>query len=471
MLPQPVGFLHALDPRDINADTPLQNERDQWSLTGTLNWRLNNRFTTTSITNFQNFEKIPQNDFDFTNAARFVQSGRIESSQFSEELQLHYEGDQLNGIVSVYYYHEEINSDSRFISDSTLSSGNNALIVADSMLDIHFRGSVNIDAVAVFANFNLALTKNISVNIGGRYSYENRKGFTDRFETPAPPPPTTFAEEGSFDDFTPRVGINWTPTDDLLLYFSYSEGFKSGILLSGQTNPLLNPETVEAIEIGLKGRFFGNRLQINASAFTYDFVDLQVGRTLPAPGGFTTVFENAASAENDGVEVEVAWLVSKQFRLDGFVSYLDAEFVDFVTADPFEATIAFFDGLPPPAGKQVGGHRLVQAPEWTLMLRGEYDFSTSHQGWNSMLGLEVAHKDKIFFTPQNIDALAQDAVTTLNANLKFTATDDEWTVNFWGKNLTDELIYTTTFVINTTKVNMGTLAPPRTFGVTIGHTF
>ncbi len=165
------------------------------------------------------------------------------------------------------------------------------------------------------------------------------------------------------------------------------------------------------------------------------------------------------------------WLVSNQFRLDGFVSYLDAKFVDFVTIDPFEATVAFFNGQPSPAGKQVGGNRLVQAPEWAWMLRGEYELATSHRGWNGMLGLEVAHKDDIFFTPQNFAVLGQDAVTTLNANLKFTSTDDKWSVNLWGENLTDELSYTTTFVINTTKVNMGTLAPPRTFGITIGYNF
>ena len=132
-------------------------------------------------------------------------------------------------------------------------------------------------------------------------------------------------------------------------------GFKSGILLAGQTNPLLDPETVETFEFGLKGRFIDNRLQINASAFSYNFSDLQVGRTLPAPGGFTTIFENAASAENEGIEVEATWLATKHIRFDGFISYLDAKFVDFVTIDPFEATVAFFNVLPTPAGKQVGG--------------------------------------------------------------------------------------------------------------------
>lgn len=471
LLPQPVDFLHAPDPRDINADTPLQNEREQWSIIGTLNWRLNNQIKITSVINYQEFDRIPQNDFDFTNAARFVLSQSIESSQFSEELQVHIEAGQINGIVGVYYFYEEISSDDRLISDSTLSSGNNALTVADSILDIHFRGSVKVEAAAVFASFNFAFTDKLNINLGGRYSYEHRSGFTDRFETPAPPPPTTFAEEGSFNEFTPRIGIEWSPMDDLLLYFSYSEGFKSGILLAGQTNPLLDPETVETFEFGLKGRFLGNRLQINASAFSYDFSDLQVGRTLPAPGGFTTIFENAASAKNKGLEVETRWLLSKQIRLDGFISYLDAKFVDFVTVDPFEATVAFFNGLPTPAGKQVGGNRLVQAPEWALRLRGEYEFTTSYHGFNGLLGLEVAYKDEIFFTPQNFAVLGQDAVTTFSANLKFISIDDKWTVNLWGKNLTNELIYSSSFVLNTSKVNMGTLASPRTFGVTIGCSF
>jgi iron complex outermembrane receptor protein len=473
LMPQPVGAAHAADPRDIIADTPIQNKRDQWSLTGTLNWQIDDRFKLTSITNYQEFTKDPQQDFDVTGLPRFSQAERIDSSQFSQELQLHYEHHRFSGILGLYYYNEEIKSDNRLISNAALVPGlNNAITLPDEQLSLHFRGAVNAEASAVFANLNFALTDTINIILGGRYSYENRKGFSDRIKTPPPfAPARTFADEGSFNDFTPKAGIEWKAADDLMFYFTYTEGFKSGILLSGQENPLLEPETVESFEIGAKGRFFNDRLQLNLAAFSYDFTNLQVGRSLPSPGGFVLVFENAAAAEIEGVEVETSWLATDQLRFDASLTYIDATYEDFLTRDPFDLALEFFGG-PVAVAEQIAGNRLPQAPEWAWMARGEYSFSTQYQGWNGVLGAEVAYKDDIFFTPQNfVGSLGQESEVTLNANLKFTSADGKWYLNLWGKNLTDELIYSGSFIINTTRVNLGSLAPPRTFGATLGYNF
>lgn len=470
LMPQPVGAAHADNPRDIIADTPIQNKRDQWSLTGTLNWNMNEYFSLTSISNYQEFTKNPQQDFDATGEPRFSQAERIDTSQFSQELQLHFEGNRVNGLVGLFYYNEEIKSDNRLISNAALAPDlNNAIAVPDQTLDLHFRGAVNAEAAAVFANFNFAFTDNVTITLGGRYTYENRKGFSDRVKTP-PPFARTFADEGSFNDFTPKVGLKWHATDQLMVYASYTEGFKSGILLAGQENPLLAPETVEAFEIGAKGQFFNNRMQVNLATFRYNYSDLQVGRSLPVPGGFVLVFENAAQAEVEGVEMETTWLVNDQFTLDASVSYVDAVYEDFITNDPFDLAIEQFGG-PPAVPEQLAGNHLQQAPEWTWSLRGEYEFSLPYRQWRGVLGVEVNYKDDVFFTPQNFDVLGQDAVTTVDANLKFTSANDRWSLNLWGKNLTDELIYTGTFIINTTRVNLGMLAPPRTFGATLGYNF
>lgn len=474
LMPQPVGVPRADNPRDIITDTPIQNQREQWSVTGTVNWELNDRFKMTSITNFQETSKEPQEDFDFTGEPRFSKAGLIDTSQFSQELQLHFQSGRLHGLLGLYYFNEEIESDNRLLSNAALVPGlNDAINIADESLSLQFRGTVNIEAAAVFASVNYDITDRITLEFGGRLSYENRKGFSDRIKTPSPFSPTTFAEEGSFNDFTPKAGIQWNATEDLMLYFSYTEGFKSGILIAGQSNPLLDPETVEAFEVGAKGTFLNNRLQLNAAGFIYDYTDLQVGRTLPAPGGFTTIFENAAEAEVTGAELEAEWLVTERFFLQGTVTYLDATFEDFLTRDPFELTRQFFGG-PVAEPEQLAGKSLLQAPEWAWTLRGEYRFDippVMDTQWQGRLGLEVAFKDDVFFTPQNVEALGQSSTTVVNANLAFASSNEKWTLNLWGKNLTDKLIYTGSFVINTTRSNAGMLAPPRTFGATLGYNF
>jgi iron complex outermembrane receptor protein len=479
LLPQPVAGTRATDPRDINANALLQNERDQWSLSGTFNWQLTDNFRLTSLTNYQEFEKVPQQDFDFTEVAYYVQSEQFETSQFSEELQLHYDSERLHGLMGLYYYYEEIKSDNRLHQTIPVPpcgpATDSVLSYPITSLCFHFRGAVDAEAVAVFANFTYDITDTISINVGGRYSDETRKGFTDRWVVPAGPNlpnGLTFADEGSADDFTPTVGLQWRATEDIMLYASYSEGFKSGILLSGQRTPLLNPETIDAFEFGMKGRFLDDRLQLNTAVFFYDYTDLHQGRSVPAGAtGFTLVYENAASAEIEGVEAELTWLVTDQITIDGSLTWLDATFEDYQTTDPFD-TVFFLFGLAPPAPlEQLSGNNLVQSPEWAWTLRGTYNFATPYNGWNGQAALEAAYKDEVYFTAFNYPALGQDAVTTINANVKFTSADETWSLNLWGKNLTDELIYTGTFIINGSRTNAGMLAPPRTFGATIGYNF
>ena len=479
LLPQPIAGTRASNPRDINADALLQNKREQWSLSGTYNWQLNDNFKLTSITNYQEFEKIPQQDFDMTEIPFYVQSEQINTSQFSEELQLHYEGERLHGLVGLYYYYEEIKSDNRLHQTIPVPpcgpATNTVLDYPITDLCFHFRGAVNAEAAAVFANFNYDLTDSVTLNVGGRYSYEKRKGFTDRWVVPAGPNlpyGITFADEGSFNDFTPAVGLEWRPVEDLMFYFNYSEGFKSGILLSGQTTPLLKPETVDAYEVGMKGRFFNKQLQLNAAGFIYKYTDLQQGRSVPAGAtGFTLVYENAASADINGAEAEFTWLLSDQIALDGSVTYLDATFSDYVTTDPFDTVFALLGLIPSAPSQQLRGNRLVQAPEWAWTLRGTYDFTTPYHGWTGQAALEADYKDKVYFTQFNYDALGQDAVTTINANVKFTSSDQKWSLNIWGKNLTDKLIYQGTFILNGSRTNAGTLTPPRTFGATLSYNY
>ena len=133
----------------------------------------------------------------------------------------------------------------------------------------------------MYPNVAFDLTDSMTLNLGARYSDETREGNTDYWTAPAAPV-LTFADEKSFDDVTPSVRLEWRSTDDVMFYGGFSQGFKSGIFLSGQRSPVLEPETVDAWELGMKGMFLGSRLQLNTAAFYYDYTDLQQGHSVPA---------------------------------------------------------------------------------------------------------------------------------------------------------------------------------------------
>lgn len=479
-IPGPPGTF-PVGARNVNTDVDPQNDRTTWSVTGEVNWTLSDAFSIRSITNYRDFEQIPFNDLDGTSAARAPYSQQQFSIQRSQELQLVYDGARLSGLVGLYYFHESFKGDNR-TGPSPLDPS--------APLQVNFFGLVDTEADAVFANFTYDINDRLALNVGGRYSYEDRRG--TGFDTRRAP--GTFAlisrtptDTGDIQkDFTPRVGLEWRPRENLLTYASYSQGFKSGVIVSGTTTPILDPETVDAYELGLKSTLLGGTVQLNISGFFYDIADLHVGRTQPAStGALVTIFENAASAESKGADVELSWLPLDSLRLDVSAGYLDAGFERFCTLDPLYPA-GYVPPTPPPpnpaapgcvnrAGAPVpnavdlAGNRLVQAPEWSGTLRGTYTLRAPFGNFTATA--EGVYQDRIFFTPFNDPRTSQESVTRLNANVKFTTADERLYVNVWGRNLTDELVYTNTFAISTGRFISAQYAPPRTYGLTLGYSF
>jgi len=488
--PQPTTAVRASDPRDLNSNVNLQNVRDQNSYTLEYNWSISDTLTLTSLTNQQEFEKIPQADFDMTADDFYIWSESFDVEQFSEELRISFDGERLRGLVGLYYYTEKIASDNRLdirlvpqvVADTVpgLSGCGFDDNVSDQIIGAPvddlcflFRGTAEAEAYALFANLAYDLTDSLTLNLGARYSDETREGDTDYWTAPGAPV-LAFADKRSFSEFSPSLRLEWRPADDLMFYGSFSEGFKSGIFLSGQRSPVLEPELVDAWELGMKGAFLERQLQFNAAAFLYDFTDLQQGRSVPAgTSGFTLVYENAAAAEIKGVEAEFSWLATERLRFDGSVTYLDAVFDDYVTTDPFDTVFQQLGVIPPDVdlSQQLAGNSMVQSPESSWALGATLDLMLTDGGWSVSTTVAASHKDKVYFSQFNHDALSQDSVTVVNANVMFSGPDRRWIVNAWGKNLADETIYMGTFILNSSRTNAGFLAPPRTWGVTVGYNF
>ncbi len=447
--------------RNVASEADYRNDRDTWAVTATLNWQLNENYSIKSLTNYRELDVLLKQDLDISsNINDDIQNNATTSEHFSQELQLSYDGDRLRGLAAVYYFNEDFTNDNNIGFDRA----------ADGLTTfVNLTGDIDIEATAVFAHVTYDVTDQISINAGGRYSYEKRSGVTtndvlllSRFGF-ATDLIRSYSDRRSFNDFSPSVGIEWRPRDNILAYFTYSEGFKSGSFQSGQLVRILEPESIENYEFGIKGTYLEDRLQLNLAGFYYEITDLQVDRSIPsAGGGFITVFENAAAAEGKGVEVEMSWLVINNFRLDGNVSYLDAEFEEYDAANP----------LFPSNGALVSlaGNSLRQSPEWSWNLRGEYEFPLVNGG-SVVLGAEASFKDDQFYTEFNDGITGQNDYTLVNANIKYTSPNERLTINVWGKNITDEFVRSGIFFISTGRTVAASLLPPATVGVTVGYNF
>ncbi|MEL6542775.1 MAG: TonB-dependent receptor, partial [Pseudomonadota bacterium] len=197
---------------------------------------LSDTLTLKSITGYREDSSTTPIDFDSLPSGDLDVPAIYDNDQFSQELQLLYEGDRLSGVFGVYYL--DANAFTAF--DVLLANTGNLISLPG--LNAQTLGDVNTETYSVFGDFTYDLTDTISVSLGGRYTNDERSsrvlrttfigGFSDLFipNSPAIPIAVTSDFEGSetFEDFNPRASISWQPTPDHNLYFTYSQGFKGG---------------------------------------------------------------------------------------------------------------------------------------------------------------------------------------------------------------------------------------------------
>jgi len=355
-------------------------------------------------------------------------------------------------------------------------------------------GQANIN----LGNFSDALA-NVNLKFGGRYSEEDRSSSnpSEIIARNGVGPVLITTTDGSynsktFKDFTPEVGLEWHAADNMMLYYTYSEGFKAGAgenaTPNANTAPLsaiVDPETIQNHEFGLKSTWFGNRLAVNLSGYFYDLQGQQINKTIAGgPAGFGTIFENAAQASAHGVELEFFAQPTDVFRLNGAISYTHSRYDDFLTSDPLDPRNIATPGPPgfpaDPTGfnpaepqVQLAGNPTRNSPDWTANFHAEYDFKDLNLPYNGYITLmgDVSYKDDIFFTEFHRLLEGTKAYTLLDLDLRYTSGNERLTADFWIKNATDEFVASSTFQLATARVIGVTYLPPRTWGLTVGYHF
>jgi iron complex outermembrane receptor protein len=322
----------------------------------------------------------------------------------------------------------------------------------------------NQQSYAAFVDGTYNITQQFSVTGGLRYTYESQSSYAGIvFGTPTPPPTYPFLGSASWNKVTPRASLQYKATDATNLYFTYSQGFKSGAFnaTSFQTAPA-NPETVNAYEIGVKSSAI-SQVTVNAAAFYYDYTDLQVTSISQTNQAVTQKLANAASARIFGAELNTAWKATDQFSLEFGGGYLHARYSSFP-----DASI----NVPTGAGgnmtevANISGATLIRAPEWSGHLTARYVQPTDVGPLD--LSVTAFFSSHEFFDPS--DRIVQPDYHILNGNLGWSPRGyDNLTFRLWGKNLTNaKVIYTT--VIGELADSVG-YQMPRTYGVEAAYKF
>ncbi|RKQ96436.1 TonB-dependent receptor [Maricaulis maris] len=459
----------------------------------TAEWQINDNWTVRNILADRSDTSVTPIDFDNLASGDLDVPAIYDNEQFSEEFQLLYSGERLNGLVGYYYLDASAMTVFDVLLDNVLAG-----------LNAQTFGEVDTKTWSVFANFTYDLTDEFSLTLGGRYTEDERTsrvlrrtylgGFSEFFGGSGFSIATTsdFQGTNSWDDFSPTASLAWQPNDANNFYLTYSQGFKGGGFdPRAQTTGApdfdqngtveadeiyefmsFDPETVDSIEIGWK--YQGNGYRHSLAVFNMDYTDIQVPGSVGIDtdndgvnDSFTGVTTNAGAATIRGIEYEGSldlgtdvFSAGDIMTLGWAVGLLDGEYDQFINA----------------FGVDVSDDVVIQnTPDTTASATLTY--ITPMRGGDLSVINTISHRGASSQFEFPFPLLDQGSYTLWNASAVWEGDDGHWQFGLHGRNLTDEEYKVSgyDFVNNTTLAPElgaeGTLVayygPPRTFTATL----
>lgn len=336
-------------------------------------------------------------------------------------------------------------------------------IPAGVVLASNLYSSSNLTSYAAFGQGTYKIDDDTNVTGGLRYSVDRRT--LDESESTYPPvsPENSSA---SFSKPSWRLSLDHRFSPELMAYISYNRGFRSGTFVPDiLPTQKLEPETLDAYEVGAKADLFNKKLRLDASAFYYDYKNRQV---LEIVNGAEQVFD-AKSATSYGIDLDMTAKLAEGLTLTGGFSAIHTDYTNFQNAlaytpiSPFGLMFAL-----PYASEQTvnpynaNGKNIETVPAWTVNLTPAYRFNNSQGSF--LLSTTLYHSDGWYSAPDN--RLKQGAYSTLAAGIDWSPSFyNALTVKLWGRNLTNT-VYALQLEESSYGDNRDT-APGRTFGATL----
>lgn len=388
---------------------------DHWGVSGTINVDLNDSLQLSSITAYRRLLSKNYVDIDATQAQVGDVFVDVRQHQLSQEVQLKLTADKLKGVLGAYYLNEHINSHQEAYANSYLRYLTTPLGFLRTIDD-----EQDTKSYAAFGQLTYALTDQLSLTAGLRYTHETKEYFrtttattslgttpllvsTFTFPTSLPAPNNT-VKSVSFDAWTPMASLSYKPTENTLFYVSASRGFKSGGF-NGRANSLADltqsiggsnvlvttfkPENVWTYEAGFKGTFADGRVSFAADVFRSDYKDFQArvggGNTGLTGGSFPVL--NAGKLRIQGIEFEGMARPWTGMTLTASMGYLDAKYLEFndgrrapaFSCNPTGTKIVCQPAFAPPITFRAGAEqRIPMGDSASLSLGGDVRFVDKH---------------------------------------------------------------------------------------------
>ena len=443
-----------------NGNNEASTQDDLLNLT--MNWSLGD-WVLTSVTGYQDREEEYSHEFDSSQVRLLTVTGGHEYSQLSQELRINGQFNERTNLTAGIYYFE---SDVRQHQDSFdmwyyIFAGTplGALPLGD--ISANLDSTVTNEASAVFASLDYQLTDDLSLNLGGRYTWEEKTfaGGSGAWDSQILGPSIIPAGpirniKDDWQEFSPRIALQYNAAEDVMLFASYADGFKSGGIFARtqDVNAItsFDPEYVDTYEAGVKSEVLDRRVRLNATAFLTDYTDKQEEILVPEAGGqVNTIVRNAGDVEISGLEIEMQAVITSNLNLYMMAGLLDTEYKEFfadITGDGVSTDNTYL--------------QLRNTPDKTLGAGFDYyrDVGFGEFSVNYNYRWSDEYESEFFNDPRgHVDSMGMHNVSM---NL---AVDDKYKISLWGRNLTNER-YARLVRIGPLS-QMGQYNAPRTYGV------
>jgi iron complex outermembrane receptor protein len=410
---------HRTNARNIRLDSPVTSSRKTNVMAATVNWDLG-PVGFKSITGFTSFKSGDRNDVDWTGAKLETQDTTTDVNSTSQEFQLFSQGDgPLEWTAGVFLYRDKGTETLDWLLYGPLNCG-----VPGSCPFARQTVKSNGRSEAVFGQMTYRFTSEWSGLLGARYNKDTKDGDATNRRSGA-----NFIGDVSFSSFTPKAQLQWTPSKGLMAYAGVSKGFKSGGFNFGSSGiEKFEPESIVAKEVGVRSTLMGGALSLNASAFNYDYTDLQLRTAVldAVSGKFVVNVNNASKAKVQGLELSADMALGAGFGGGLSAAYIDSELLNYVSP----STKRDLSGMPLPLTPKSSGS------VWL-------DHKVAMAGGQLRSHIEYNYRSSVVF-PLTLDQANNkgEAYGLVNASLRWSAPKDAWYLQAGVRNATDKLYRT-----------------------------
>jgi iron complex outermembrane receptor protein len=437
-----------------------------FSLKGT--WDIGSvRFT--SITGYEENARTVEEEGDASPALVFETDWEDSTWQFTQELRAEGEGERHLWSAGAFFVTQTLDADNTFFTPFYNWNQVFDMELWNFAPFVHARYQI--------LNLDDAVSGVYELNLEGglRYHWE-RKIFTLGTTVQAlGGQADTFpeeTEEATWGHLTGDLTLSYVPIESLTTYLRYTRGMKGGHFNGSATTQFqtikpVEPEFIDSVEMGAKGRWLDGRLQLNAALFRYWYEDLQVFDIVNEKGSLPTQQLLNSDANVLGVELEIQASPFDGFHLEVAGAWLDSEFVDFQVTKQVSPSQRGKPGRN--ATFDYSGNPLIDAPEWSVSGMAEYELPLFE--WGTLVPqFDFSYRTKVALDPQAKDIVSQPAYWLVNARIAYRTPDEQIEIAAWVQNLTAEeyLLDAFEFSLEAGEV-LQVWADPRTYGLTLSY--